>query len=609
MYDQPRYEPLEASDFFADGLSARPALEGTIPRGALREDEPFYTGKDGGQLVSQIPAAAYRATYNRNPLQSGHPYDETEPAELRKSLLRRGRERFDIYCSVCHGRTGDGDGMIVRRGFRRPPSYHTDRLRQAPAGHFYDVIANGFGAMPSYANRIDVSDRWAIVAYIRAAAQPERPVGRHTRRSARQSRAGKWRSRWCISSPPGEFEMTPSSELIARLHRLRLIGLIAAIVAGALCAYGYVNLPQRFYPAYLTAFMYWLGMAIGCLVAAMVHGLTGGAWGRAIGASLRRATRRCRSWRCYSSQSGWEWRIYEWADPEIVRENPVLARKAGFLNGAGFQVRAILYFAIWIAILLVLNFLSPNDDRHTDSPRARRLQTCSGLGLIAFAFTFTLAAVDWLMSLEPEWYSTMYGLIHMAGQAVSGLSLGWSSWCAREFEPGSQIVTSGRLNDLGSLLLASVMFWAYVSFFQYLVIWSGNLPEENVWYVHLLARRLAIPGIGTDGVALCSAFPAPALPCETSGRRPASAALPLLLVMRYVDLYWMIVPGFQRGLYAGAAGFTFHWLDLAALVTIGGLWLSGVCLAVVDHGSRLPMYDPEFMRVRVDERTSPAAVA
>jgi mono/diheme cytochrome c family protein len=168
MYDQPRYEPLEASDFFADGLSARPPVEGTIARGALREDEPFYTGKDGGQLVSEIPAAAYRVTYDRDARQFGHPYDETEPAELRKSLLRRGRERFDIYCSVCHGRAGDGDGIIVRRGFRRPPSYHTDRLRQAPAGHFYDVVTNGFGAMPSYASRIDVADRWAIVAYIRA---------------------------------------------------------------------------------------------------------------------------------------------------------------------------------------------------------------------------------------------------------------------------------------------------------------------------------------------------------------------------------------------------------------------------------------------------------
>jgi len=168
MFDQPRYEAMEASDFFADGRSARPQVEGTIARGALREDEPFYTGKEGGQLVGQIPAAAYREIYDRSPRRFGPSYDETEPAELRKALLTRGRERFDIYCSVCHGRAGDGDGMIVRRGFRRPPSYHTDRLRQAPAGHFYDVVTSGFGAMPSYASRIDVADRWAIVAYIRA---------------------------------------------------------------------------------------------------------------------------------------------------------------------------------------------------------------------------------------------------------------------------------------------------------------------------------------------------------------------------------------------------------------------------------------------------------
>jgi mono/diheme cytochrome c family protein len=168
MYDQPRYEPLEASDFFSDGLSARQPFEGTIPRGGLRDDEPFYYGKDEGKLVSKIPEAAFRATYARDPRQFDRPYNETNQPDLRRALLERGHERFNIYCSVCHGRLGDGDGMIVRRGFRKPPSYHIDRLRQAPAGHFYDVMTNGFGAMSSYANRIDVDDRWAIVAYIRA---------------------------------------------------------------------------------------------------------------------------------------------------------------------------------------------------------------------------------------------------------------------------------------------------------------------------------------------------------------------------------------------------------------------------------------------------------
>ena len=168
MYDQPRYEPLEPSEFFRDGLSARQPVEGAVPRGGLREDNPYYRGQEGGQLVSQIPEAVYQSTYERHVPRFTRPYAEIEPAELRLALLRRGQERFEIHCSACHSRTGDGKGMIVLRGFRQPPSYHIDRLRQAPAGHFYDVIQHGFGAMPSYANRIDIDDRWAIVAYIRA---------------------------------------------------------------------------------------------------------------------------------------------------------------------------------------------------------------------------------------------------------------------------------------------------------------------------------------------------------------------------------------------------------------------------------------------------------
>jgi mono/diheme cytochrome c family protein len=168
MYDQPRYKPLAASNFFADGLSARPRVEGTLARGELRDDEPLYTGKESGKALSAIPRAAYRAVYDRDPRRFNQPLEQTAQAELRRALMTRGRERFDIHCSVCHARTGDGDGMIVRRGFRKPPALYIDRLRNAPAGYFFDVITHGFGAMPSYANRIDVFDRWAIVAYIRA---------------------------------------------------------------------------------------------------------------------------------------------------------------------------------------------------------------------------------------------------------------------------------------------------------------------------------------------------------------------------------------------------------------------------------------------------------
>jgi mono/diheme cytochrome c family protein len=144
MHNQPRYKPLAATDFFGDGRSARPDVPGTVARGELRIDSARYTGKVNGEDALDFPFPIGRAD------------------------LERGRERFNIYCSPCHSRLGDGNGMIVKRGFKQAASYHTDKLRSAPPGHFFDVITNGFGAMPSYASRITPDDRWRITAYIRA---------------------------------------------------------------------------------------------------------------------------------------------------------------------------------------------------------------------------------------------------------------------------------------------------------------------------------------------------------------------------------------------------------------------------------------------------------
>ncbi len=144
MFQQPYSKPLEPSDFFQDNhMASRPLVAHTVARGHLDEDEPFFTGKIGTNLVQKLPVP------------------------LTRELLERGRERFEIYCSPCHGRTGDGNGMIVQRGFPAPPSYHIDRLRQAPVGHFFDVITQGYGIMYSYAGRVEPADRWAIAAYIR----------------------------------------------------------------------------------------------------------------------------------------------------------------------------------------------------------------------------------------------------------------------------------------------------------------------------------------------------------------------------------------------------------------------------------------------------------
>jgi mono/diheme cytochrome c family protein len=144
MHDQPRFKPLAKSDFYADLRSARPPVEGTVARGQLHEDAYFYTGRVGTSPGDYMPFP------------------------VTADVLARGRERFNIYCSPCHSRLGDGKGMIPQRGFRAPPSYHTERLRNAPLGYFFDVMTSGFGAMPEYASQIPPRDRWAIVAYIRA---------------------------------------------------------------------------------------------------------------------------------------------------------------------------------------------------------------------------------------------------------------------------------------------------------------------------------------------------------------------------------------------------------------------------------------------------------
>jgi mono/diheme cytochrome c family protein len=144
MHDQPKYVPLRESPFFGDARSARPVLAGTVARGQLHDDALLATGKVNGADATMFP----------------FPVDA--------KVMARGQERFNIYCSPCHGRTGAGDGMVVQRGYRRPPSFHQDRLRDAPVGHFFDVITNGFGAMPDAAAQIKAEDRWAITAYVRA---------------------------------------------------------------------------------------------------------------------------------------------------------------------------------------------------------------------------------------------------------------------------------------------------------------------------------------------------------------------------------------------------------------------------------------------------------
>ena len=167
MQDQPKMKPYRSTTFFQDGLASRPPVDGTIARGFLKEDTEFFTGKKQGRTLTPTAQPAPGAATPQGA--AAYPDDvEVFPLTVTPELVARGKERYEIYCSACHGLSGHGDGMIVRRGFRRAASFNDDRLRQAPVGHFFDAITNGWGAMPSYAPQITAKDRWAIVAYIRA---------------------------------------------------------------------------------------------------------------------------------------------------------------------------------------------------------------------------------------------------------------------------------------------------------------------------------------------------------------------------------------------------------------------------------------------------------
>ena len=179
MQDQPRYKTYRQNEFFSDRLSMRQPVEGTVSRGQLRENKAFYTGKKDNinpniQIETTVDASG-------NTLVSSFPNDIEEfPIPVTKELVDRGQDRYNIYCIVCHGAVGGGDGMVVRRGYPKPPTYHDDRLRNAPVGHFYDVITNGWGRMNSYAAQIQPADRWAIVAYIRTLQISQNPSGNLT---------------------------------------------------------------------------------------------------------------------------------------------------------------------------------------------------------------------------------------------------------------------------------------------------------------------------------------------------------------------------------------------------------------------------------------------
>ena len=381
------------------------------------------------------------------------------------------------------------------------------------------------------------------------------------------------------------------------MSRFQNRALIVGAVGLALMLIGAFINRDQFFRSYLIGFTFWTGIAVGSLALLMLQHLTGGGWGLVIRRSLEAATRTFPLIVVLfipfvlGSHS-----LYEWTHKEKLTE--VVKFKLPYLNLPFFSIRAIVIFGIWLLLAFFLNKWSLEQDRTGDSRFAKNLRVLSGPGMVLLIFSVTFASIDWFMSLEPEWSSTIYGFIFVASWSLSALAF-VIAVLARlaDDEPMKRIVAPLHFHDLGKLLLALVMLWAYFAFSQFLIIWSGNLPEEIHWY---LVRMHGAWGVIIISVAILH-FGAPFLFLLSRNlkRKPHRLVIIALLVlgMRVIDLWWMLVPAFTK------EKFGLSWMDIVAPVAVGGLWLSFFTWQLGKR-SLIPINDPQFESVMEQQHAS-----
>jgi hypothetical protein len=378
------------------------------------------------------------------------------------------------------------------------------------------------------------------------------------------------------------------SPALARFQQRALliggIGLVASLIGAAL------NFDQ-FIHSWLIGFLFCLGLALGSMALLMLQHLSGGQWGLVSRRIFEAATRTLPIVALFFIPVLLRLPVlFEWARPEAV-DNAIIQAKAGYLNPGFFIVRAILYFAYWMLLMVLLNRWSAEQDRGeaTTAADSVRFRTVSAPGLLFLVLSVTFASVDWIMSLDPEWFSTIFGLLTIAGWGLTSFALTIVVLALIQGSAGTTDILKPRhFHDLGKLMLAFVMLWAYLSFSQFLIIWSGNLPEEIPWYVRrttgswgYVAIALVIGHFALPFVLLLSQD------LKKRGKLLSRVAI-FIICMRLVDLIWLVEPEFRPG-----TGFPIHWLDITLPVGLLGIWLF-VFIRNLRSRALLPVNDPYF---------------
>jgi hypothetical protein len=374
------------------------------------------------------------------------------------------------------------------------------------------------------------------------------------------------------------------------VDRLQQRALVAGIVGFVLIAVGYVRTPDQFYHSYLIAYMFVLGLSLGSLGLLMLQHLTGGHWGIVIRRPLEAATRSLPfvAVLFLPIALGMKYLYKEWLEAPKTGEGALSHLQQSYLTTNAFLVRAVIYFAIWLLLVLIFdNWSRKQDIDREDRALRRHLKMMAGPGIILYVFVMTFAAIDWVMSLSPHWASTIYGFLFVVGQIISSLSLMIAIVVLlSRSEPLTGLIQDRHLHDLGKLLLAFVMLWAYFGFSQLLIIWSGNLPEEISFY-----RTRLYGGWGVVAViVLVFHFFVPFFLLLSRDLKRNAKLLPKvaiwLIVMRLVDLFWLTRPEFTSNAMPS-------WLDIAAPLALGGLWLYFFAFNL-KRQPLLPLGDPKL---------------
>lgn len=353
------------------------------------------------------------------------------------------------------------------------------------------------------------------------------------------------------------------------LGRFQQVALVVGVLFSVLLIVGFFLNKGQFFHSYLVGFVFWIGIPLGSLALLMLQHLTGGGWGLVIRRPLEAATRTLPLMLLLLVPILLGTHVlYPWTHAEEIAKLP-LDKVRYYLNVPSFVIRSLICFSIWFVLAYFLNRWSREQDRTADRALAKKMRVLSGPGMILFVFTVSVVAIDWVMTLDPEWMSTMFGFLFVAAWAVSALAFVIGAMAVlSKHEPLNHVVGKRHFHDLGKLLLALVMLWTYFAFSQYLIIWSGNLPEEIGYY---LPRTRGAWGVIALTVAILH-FAAPFLfLLSRSIKRDAGKLLiiaVLILLMRFVDFFWMIAPNFV------GEHFQFSWMDVVAPVAIGGLWLA-----------------------------------